>query len=66
MLEKQLHEVSSITYPALSYDSYWIAALSLDKNYTIFNNSNNGNLTKSFGEIIRETADSFDEEISGK
>jgi hypothetical protein len=31
MLEKQLHEVSSITYPALSYDSYWIAALSLDK-----------------------------------
>ncbi len=66
VLEKQLHEVSSITYPALAYDSYWIAALSLDKNNTTFNNSNNGNLTKSFEEIIRETADSFDEGISGK
>ena len=66
MLEKQLHEVSSITYPALAYDSYWIAALSLDKNNTTFNNSNNGNLTKSFEDIIRETADSFDEGISGK
>src|SRR5918996_2206277 len=29
VLEKQLHEVSSITYPALTYDSYWIASLSL-------------------------------------
>ena len=66
MLEKQLHEVSSITYPPLAYDSYWIAALSLDKNNTTFNNSNNGNLTKSFEDIIRETADSFDEGISGK
>ena len=53
MLEKQLHEVSSITYSALAYDSYWIAALSLDKNNTTFNNSNNENLTKSFKEIIR-------------
>ena len=34
VLEKQLHEVGSITYPALAYDSYWIAALSLDKNNT--------------------------------
>ena len=66
VLEKQLHEVGSITYPALAYDSYWIAALSLDKNNTIYNNSNNGNLTKSFKEIIRETAESFDEGISGK
>ena len=66
MLEKQLHEVSSITYPALAYDSYRIAALSLDKNNTTINNSNNGNLTKSFEDIIRETADSFDEGISGK
>ncbi|MGZ5551825.1 MAG: hypothetical protein ACXWE7_13675, partial [Nitrososphaeraceae archaeon] len=31
-----------------------------------FNNSNNENLTKSFKEIIVETADSFDEGISGK
>ena len=31
-LEKKLHEAGSITYPAIAYDSYWIAALSLDKN----------------------------------
>ncbi len=36
VLEKQLHEVSSITYSALAYDSYWISALSLDKNNTTF------------------------------
>jgi ABC-type branched-subunit amino acid transport system substrate-binding protein len=66
VLEKQLHEVSSITYPALAYDSYWIAALSLDKNNTIYNNSNNKNLTKSFKEIVPETAESFDDGISGK
>jgi branched-chain amino acid transport system substrate-binding protein len=64
VLEKQLHEVSSITYPALAYDSYWIAALSLDKTST-FNYGNNENLTKSFKEIIVETAESFDG-ISGK
>jgi ABC-type branched-subunit amino acid transport system substrate-binding protein len=63
VLEKQLHEVSSITYPALAYDSYWIAALSLDKNSTF--NYGNENLTKSFKEIIVETAESFDG-ISGK
>ncbi len=67
VLKKQLHEVGSITYSALAYDSYWIAALSLDKNNTTFNNSNNnGNLTKSFNDIIRETAESFDEGVSGK
>jgi ABC-type branched-subunit amino acid transport system substrate-binding protein len=65
ILEKQLHEVSSITYSALAYDSYWIAALSLDKNNTTFNNSNE-NLTKSFKDIILETAESFDDGISGK
>ncbi|MGE3859969.1 MAG: ABC transporter substrate-binding protein, partial [Nitrososphaeraceae archaeon] len=66
VLEKQLHEVSSITYSALAYDSYWIAALSLDKNNTTFNNSYNKNFTKSFQDIVRETADSFNEGISGK
>ena len=68
VLEKQLHEVSSVTYSALAYDSYWIAALSLDKNNntTTFNNSNNKNLTNSFKAIIRETAESFDDGISGK
>jgi branched-chain amino acid transport system substrate-binding protein len=64
VLEKQLHEVSSITYPALAYDSYWIASLSLDNNST-FNHGNNENLTKSFKEIVVETAESFDG-ISGK
>jgi ABC-type branched-subunit amino acid transport system substrate-binding protein len=64
VLEKQLHEVSSITYPALAYDSYWIASLSLDKNSTL-NHGNNENLTKSFKEILVETAESFDG-ISGK
>ena len=64
VLEKQLHEVSSITYPALAYDSYWIASLSLDKNSTL-NHDNNENLTKSFKEIVVETAESFDG-ISGK
>ena len=63
VLEKQLHEVSSITYPAIAYDSYWIAALSLDKNSTF--NYGNENLTKSFKEIIVETAESFDG-VSGK
>src|SRR5687768_1663381 len=65
VLEKQLHEVSSITYSALAYDSYWIAALSLDKNNTSYHNSNE-NLTNSFKQIILETAESFDEGITGK
>jgi ABC-type branched-subunit amino acid transport system substrate-binding protein len=64
VLEKKLHEVSSITYPALAYDSYWIASLSLDNNSTI-NHGNNENLTKSFKEIVVGTAESFDG-ISGK
>jgi ABC-type branched-subunit amino acid transport system substrate-binding protein len=49
--------VGSITYPAIAYDSYWIAALSLDKNSTI--NSAKGNLTKSFKELVVETVNSF-------
>ena len=65
VLKKQLHEASPRTYTALAYDSYWLAALSLDKNNTNFNNSNE-NLTKSFKEIILETAESFDEGISGE
>jgi ABC-type branched-subunit amino acid transport system substrate-binding protein len=65
VLEKQLHEVSSITYSALAYDSYWIAALSLDKNNTSYHNSNE-NLTNSFKQIILETAELFDEGLTGK
>ena len=62
-LEKKLHEVGSITYPAIAYDSYWIAALSLDNNSTI--NSDKENLTKSFKELVVETAESF-EGMSGQ
>ena len=40
-LEKKLHEEGSITYPAIAYDSYWIAALSLDKNSTILSDKEN-------------------------
>ena len=58
-LEKELHEVGSITYPATAYDSYWIASLSLYKNDTL-NNNNSENVTKSFKEIVFETAESFD------
>ena len=63
-LEKELHEVGSITYPANGYDSYWIASLSLYKNDTM-DNDNKENVTKSFREIVFETAESFDG-ISGK
>ena len=62
-LERKLHEVGSITYPAIAYDSYWTAALSLDKNNTI--NSDKENLTKSFKELVVETVESF-EGMSGQ
>jgi ABC-type branched-subunit amino acid transport system substrate-binding protein len=50
--------VGSITYPAIAYDSYWIAALSLDKNSTI--NTDEGNFTEPFKELVVETAESFE------
>ena len=56
-LEKKLHEAGSITYAAIAYDSYWIAALSLDKNSTII--SDKENFSKSFKELFVETAESF-------
>ncbi len=56
-LEKKLHEEGSITYPAIAYDSYWISALSLDKNSTIL--SDKENFSKSFKELVVETAESF-------
>jgi ABC-type branched-subunit amino acid transport system substrate-binding protein len=62
-LEKKLHQVGSITYPAIAYDSYWIAALSLDKNSTV--NSDKENLTKPFKELVVETVESF-EGMSGQ
>ena len=57
-LERKLHEVGSITYPAIAYDSYWIAALSLDKNSTI--NTDEGSFTKPFKELVVETVESFE------
>jgi ABC-type branched-subunit amino acid transport system substrate-binding protein len=63
-LEKKLHEVGSITYPAIAYDSYWIAALSLDKNSTV-NSKDKDNLTRPFKEIVVESAESF-EGMSGQ
>jgi ABC-type branched-subunit amino acid transport system substrate-binding protein len=57
-LERKLHEVGSITYPAIAYDSYWIAALSLDKNSTII--TDEGNVTKPFKELVVETVESFE------
>ena len=62
-LEKKLHEAGSITYAAIAYDSYWIAALSLDKNSTII--SDKDNFSKSFKELVVETAESF-EGMSGR
>jgi ABC-type branched-subunit amino acid transport system substrate-binding protein len=62
-LEKKLHEAGSITYAAIAYDSYWIAALSLDKNSTII--SDKENFSKSFKELVVETAESF-EGMSGQ
>lgn len=62
-LEKKLHEVGSITYPAIAHDSYWIAALSLDKNSTI--NTDKEKINKSFKELVVETAESF-EGMSGQ
>jgi ABC-type branched-subunit amino acid transport system substrate-binding protein len=62
-LEKELHEVSSITYPAVAYDSYWIAALSLYKNSTF--HSENLTNHESFKKVVVDSAESFSG-LSGK
>jgi ABC-type branched-subunit amino acid transport system substrate-binding protein len=67
MLEKELHDGGeSITYPAIAYDSFWISSLSLEKNSTISNYLDSKNIKKSFKDIVFETAESFDDGISGK
>ena len=66
VLEEELHGGGeSITYPAIAYDSFWISSLSLNKNST---NSylDSNNIKKSFKDIVFETAESFDDGISGK
>jgi hypothetical protein len=56
-LEKKLHEVGSITHPAIAYDSFWIASQSLYKNNTF--NYGNENLVKSFKQIVINTAELY-------
>ena len=66
-LEEELHDGGeSITYPAIAYDSFWISSLSLDKNSTTSSYLDSKNIQKSFKDIVIETAESFDDGISGK
>lgn len=66
-IEKEDHESTSLTYPFLAYDSYWIAALSLDKNNTENNTENveSSNNSKQFRDIVKNTIESYNG-ISGK
>ena len=57
-LKKEVHEVGSITYPAIAYDSYWLASKSLYQNNTM--NHVKGSLQKSFKQIVFDTANSLD------
>jgi ABC-type branched-subunit amino acid transport system substrate-binding protein len=67
VLEKELHDGGeSITYPAIAYDSFWISSLSLEKNSTTSSYLDSKNIKKSFKDIVIETAESFDNGISGK
>lgn len=63
-IEKIDHEATSLTYPFLAYDSYWISVFSLEKNNTE-NNKHDTNDTKSFKNTVEETINSYDG-ISGK
>lgn len=67
ILEKELHDGGSITYPAIAYDSFWISSLSLDANNTNSYLADHKNINKdSFKDIVFNTAESFDNGISGK
>jgi ABC-type branched-subunit amino acid transport system substrate-binding protein len=39
-IEKGKHEPTLLTYPIISYDAFWVAALSLDKSHTMLENFN--------------------------
>jgi ABC-type branched-subunit amino acid transport system substrate-binding protein len=66
-LKKELHEVGSITYPVIAYDSYLVASKSLYKNSTLNYDKNNNSTTKSFKQIVFDTATkSLDDGLSGK
>ncbi len=69
VLEQKLHDEGSITYAATAYDSFWISSLSLDKNSTSSSShvsDDKSSNKKSFKDIIFETAESFDNGMSGK
>ena len=69
VLEQKLHDEGSITYAATAYDSFWISSLSLDKNSTISSShvsDHKSSNKKSFKDIVFETAESFDNGMSGK
>ncbi len=67
VLEEELHDGESITYPALAYDSFWISSISLDTNsthnYLVDHKNHHKN---SFKDIVFKTAESFDNGMSGK
>jgi len=69
VLEQKLHDEGSITYAATAYDSFWISSLSLDKNSTSSSShvsDHKSSNKKSFKDIVFETAESFDNGMSGK
>jgi branched-chain amino acid transport system substrate-binding protein len=57
-LERVLHEVGSLTYPAIAYDSYWLASLSLYRNAT-FNYDKNDKIN-SFNNAIFDSSKYLD------
>jgi ABC-type branched-subunit amino acid transport system substrate-binding protein len=61
-IEKKLHGSSSLTYPILAYDTYWVTALSLEK---IIDNRTIDIDVESLKIIITGTAADY-EGISGK
>ena len=61
-IEKKLHGSSSLTYPILAYDTYWVTALSLEK---IIDNRTTDIDVESLKKIITGTAAEYDG-ISGK
>jgi ABC-type branched-subunit amino acid transport system substrate-binding protein len=64
-LENELHEVGSVTYPAIAYDSYWVASQSLYKNSSTLEKGNDGKI-KSFKQIVFDTANKTLDSLSGK
>lgn len=56
----ELNHGSSMTYAALAYDSFWIAAMSVDKHKNYYNNNDTN-----FGETLLEVAESY-VGVSGK